>query len=75
MIYVNLLVKKHYIVLDEINESIDEFINRLNKQKYYDDIFINKEDAIRNCTRDTLVVVVDTHRPHFTECEELLSLN
>ena len=68
------LDKETYIVLDEVNESIDEFVNRLNKQKYYDGIFIDKEEAIRNCTRDTLVVVVDTHRPSFTECDELLSL-
>ncbi|MEG0180292.1 MAG: DHH family phosphoesterase [Terrisporobacter sp.] len=68
------LGKETYIVLDSINESIEEFINRLNKQEYYDDLFISREDAIKNCSRDTLVVVVDTHRPSFTECEELLSL-
>ena len=68
------LGKETYIVLDEINESIDEFINRLNKKEYYQDLFINKEGAIKNCTKDTLVVVVDTHRPYFTECEELLTL-
>lgn len=68
------LGKETYIVLDEINESIDEFINRLNKKEYYQDLFINKEGAIKNCTKDTLVVVVDTHRPSFTECEELLTL-
>ena len=69
------LKKETYIVLDSVNESIDEFVSRLNKNQYYKDLFINKEDAIKNCTRDTLVVVVDTHRPSYTECEELLEIS
>lgn len=69
------LKKETYIVLDTVNESIDEFVSRLNKCKYYKDLFISKEEAIKNCTRDTLVVVVDTHRPSYTECEELLGIS
>ena len=69
------LKKETYIVLDSVNESIDEFVSRLNKNQYYKDLFISKEDAIKNCTRDTLVVVVDTHRPSYTECEELLEIS
>lgn len=69
------LKKETYIVLDEVNESIEEFVNRLKKYEYYDDLFITKEEAIRNCTKDTLVVVVDTHRPSYTECEELLKIS
>ena len=73
-IYKN-IKKETYIVLDQVNESIDEFVSRLNKQEYYKDLFINKEEAIKNCTKDTLVVVVDTHRPSYTECEELLGIS
>ena len=69
------LKKETHIVLDQVNESIDEFVRRLNKCEYYNDLFISREDAIKNCTRDTLVVVVDTHRPSYTECEELLSIS
>lgn len=69
------LKKETYIVLDSVNESIDEFVIRLNKCEYYNDLFISKEDAIKNCTKDTLVVVVDTHRPSYTECEELLGIS
>ena len=69
------LKKETYIVLDQFNEYIDEFVSRLNKQEYYKDLFINKEEAIKNCTKDTLVVVVDTHRPSYTECEELLGIS
>lgn len=69
------LKKETYIVLDYVNESIDEFITKLNQCEYYKDLFISSEDAIKGCTRDTLVVVVDTHRPSYTECEELLGIS
>ena len=60
------------IVLDSSNESIDEFVKRLESQEYYKDIFISRDEAIRNCDTNTLVVVVDTHRPSYTECPDLL---
>lgn len=66
--------KSANVVLDSSNESIDEFVKRLESQEYYKNIFISKDDAIRNCNRNTLVVVVDTHRPSYTECQELLGL-
>ncbi|MCI9978137.1 DHH family phosphoesterase [Clostridioides difficile] len=63
------------IVLQSVNESIEIFINKINENNYYKKLFIGKEDAIDNCTKNTLVVVVDTHRPNYTECEELLKLS
>lgn len=69
------LKKETHIVLDSVNESIDEFVSRLKKNEYYKDLFISTEDAIKNCTKDTLIVVVDTHRPSYTECEELLGIS
>ena len=63
------------IVLDNSNDSIDEFVKTLKDNEYYSDIFISKDDAIKNCTKDTLVIVVDTHRPSFTECPELTMIS
>nr|UWI50170.1 DHH family phosphoesterase [Clostridioides difficile] len=63
------------IVLQSVNESIEIFINKINESNYYKKLFIGKEEAIDNCTKNTLVVVVDTHRPNYTECEELLKLS
>lgn len=67
--------KQANIVLDNSNDSIDEFVKRLKDNEYYSEIFISKDDAIKNCTKDTLVVVVDTHRPSFTECPELTMIS
>ncbi|MPM20596.1 Cyclic-di-AMP phosphodiesterase GdpP [bioreactor metagenome] len=63
------------IVLDSSNESIEEFVKRLKASEYYKHLFIDHEDAIKNCTRNTLVIVVDTHRPNYTECQELLGIS
>ena len=67
--------KKANIVLDYSNESIDEFIKRIKKSEYYDGIFIDSDYAIKDCTKNTLIVVVDTHRPNFTECPQLLNIS
>lgn len=67
--------KNANIVLNASNDSIDEFVNRIKNSKYYTNVFISKDDAIKNCTKDTLVIVVDTHRPNFTECPELLKMS
>ena len=36
------------------------------------DRFINSEEALEMVSKDTLVMVVDTNRPSYTECPELL---
>ncbi|MGL5711860.1 MAG: DHH family phosphoesterase [Paraclostridium sp.] len=67
--------KNANIVLNNSNDSIEAFVERLEDSEYYSNLFISREDAIKNCTRDTLVVVVDTHRPNFTECSELIKIS
>ena len=39
---------------------------------YPADMFINSEEALEMVSKDTLVMVVDTNRPSYTECPELL---
>lgn len=67
--------KKSHIVLNEVNEAVEIFTNKIKEDKYFEDIFINHERAIDLCKKKTLVVVVDTHRPSYTECQKLLSLS
>jgi c-di-AMP phosphodiesterase-like protein len=70
------LLNKHAnIVIQSSNSSIDLFMQRVEENENYNDIFISREEAIRNCNKDSLVIVVDTHRPNFTECEELLRIS
>ena len=67
--------KSANIVLDYSNESIEEFVKRINKSDYYDGVFVDSDYAIKECTKNTLVIVVDTHRPNFTECPQLLNMS
>lgn len=67
--------KSANIVLQQANESIEEFIKKLNKSDYYEGLFVDKDEAIKNCSKNTLIVVVDTHRPNYTECEQLLNIS
>jgi len=69
------LNKDSNIVIQSSNSSIDLFMERLEEDENYSDVFISRDDAIKNCNRNSLVVVVDTHRPNFTECEELLKIS
>lgn len=67
--------KKANIVLNNVNEAVEIFIERIKEENYYNGIFINHEKATDICDKDTLVIVVDTHRPSYTECEVLLDIS
>ena len=67
--------KESNIVLANVNDSIEIFAQKIKRDKYYKGIFINHETAIERCKEDTLVIVLDTHRPNFTECPQLLDIS
>ncbi len=62
--------KDAYIVLNEVNDSILNVHNVFKDNETYH--FIDTETALEMIDDDTLLVVVDTHRPSFTEAPELL---
>ncbi len=64
--------KKCYIVLNKITSSVKALYERLSDDGRYEDTFINNEEAQKLIKRNTLLIVVDTHRPFLTECPELL---
>ena len=42
------------------------------EQGYPEDMFIDSDEAIDRCSNRTLVMVVDTNRPSYTDCPDLL---
>ncbi len=70
-----MLSKKAHIVLDHPNSSIDVLYDRLNASENFRHIFISKEEALRATNYKTLLIVVDTHRPSFTEYPTLLEIS
>lgn len=63
-----------YIILNESNYSIDRLYNKIQGRKDYRRDMITCEEALEKIERNSLLIVVDTHRPSFTECPEALKL-
>lgn len=67
--------KKAHIVINSVSTSVRPMIDPfLNSPMYDDDMFLDSKQAIELVNSDTLVVVVDTNRPSYTECPEILQV-
>lgn len=67
------LGKKAYIVLNEVTSSLRPIKECFSEEKGYPvDMFIKSEKAMELVDYRTIVMVVDTNRPSYTECPELL---
>lgn len=64
--------KDAYIVINNYFETLAEIYNQAKETEIYQ--FVNSEKAISMMDKDTLLIVLDTHRPSLTECRELLEL-
>lgn len=62
--------KDAYIVLNQVNDAIFSVYDLFVDHDEYK--FISDEEALEMITDKDLLVVVDTHRPSFTECPALL---
>ncbi len=68
------LGKKAQIVVNDPTSSVRPMISLFTEEKGYPaDMFINSETALEMVGRNSLVMVVDTNRPSYTECKELLN--
>lgn len=67
------LGKKAQIVINEVTSSLRPLKECFTEEKGYPaDMFLSGERAIELTNYNTLVMVVDTNRPSYTECPELL---
>ena len=65
--------KEAYIIISEINSSINCFYEKIVQKDEYKNRIITCNEARERINENSLVVVVDTQRPSFTECPELLN--
>ena len=66
--------KKCQIVLNTITSSLRPLVDMFTEEAGYPrDLFINSEEALTIVDNKTLVMVVDTNRPNYTECPQLLN--
>lgn len=67
------LDKKVQIVLNEVTTSLRPLKECFHEENGYEpDLFISSEEAVELTNNDTLVMVVDTNRPTYTDCPEIL---
>ena len=64
--------KEAYIVLEHSNPTIDNLVAKLHKNPEYDGIFTSRNAALDRIGKKSLLIIVDTHRPNFTESPELI---
>ena len=65
--------KKTYVVINDITNSIRPVIDLFKGNSDYEqELFIDRKRAQELFTPGALLVVVDTNRPSYTECPELL---
>lgn len=70
--FCELFEKKAYIVMEEHNEALQVVYMEARKRDTYP--MISREKAISMADGESLVIVVDTHRPSMTECPQLLEM-
>ncbi len=66
------LGKDAYIVINNYYDTLAYVYDQIKSTEQYQ--MINSEKAMTLVDRNTLLIVVDTHRPSLTECKELLDL-
>lgn len=64
--------KPAYILVDKNFAGTREIISSFEQKEYYEEVFISEETALNMYNHETLVIVVDTHRPVMAESPELL---
>lgn len=66
--------KKCQIVINEVTSSLRPLKEQFSEENGYPaDLFVTSEEALEVVDGRTLVMVVDTNRPSYTECPQLLS--
>jgi len=64
--------RESYILINEINDSLERIYKQAKETQNYQ--FINNKKAESITDKETLVVLVDTHRPGYAEYGELLKM-
>ncbi|MGN0162731.1 MAG: DHH family phosphoesterase [Candidatus Ornithomonoglobus sp.] len=66
------LGKTPFIVHERSAPAVDNMYNMLKSETEYNGMFIDENDILEEVTKDTLLVVLDTHRPSMLPCQKLL---
>ncbi|MDI6604813.1 MAG: DHH family phosphoesterase [Thermoanaerobacteraceae bacterium] len=68
------LDKSAKIILDKSNPAVESMLQKIENEEDYDNPFINISDAKNSIDKNSLLIVVDTHRPEYLTNPEILDL-
>lgn len=66
------LNKNAKIVINDVSPAIANLWVLLKADEEYNDVFISSQEAMMTVNEHTLLILVDVHRPSFTESEQLV---
>ncbi|ACA54144.1 DHH family phosphoesterase [Clostridium botulinum] len=58
---INQLDKKSYIILENYNKSSEFLLDKIKKEKGYENTFINSKEALDFMNEESLLIIVDSH--------------
>jgi len=65
--------KAGYIVTGAVGGVVKKLVDKIMDKPEYNGVILSGEQAENICTRDTLVIMVDTHKPSYLAYPELLN--
>ena len=66
------LGKDAYIVNNSNGLAVENFVETLKEQEEYQDVILDKNAALSKVSKDTLLIIVDTHKRSYVEVPEIL---
>ena len=70
---VRTLGKTPYIVHERVSPAVDKMYNALKNREEYSGMFVDENEVLEEVTPDSLLVILDTHRPSMLPCGKLLN--
>ncbi len=64
--------KRAYVVVDEVGPAVEKLVHYLKEDAEYQNMIIGEKESLRLATQDSLLVVVDTHKPSLVAAPQLL---
>ena len=65
--------KDAFVVCDTYSTGLEDFIKAIKEEADYKNAIINKSEAISKIDKDSLLIIVDTHKKNYVEVPELLT--
>jgi len=73
-IVANMLNKKCYIVLENVNSSIKNIMDKIMEEESYANTFINGEESKQIINEKSLIILVDVHSKGYVQNPEIMPL-